>query len=57
MSDESNDRPKCDSLADAVREVKFWCGVNMLRFTYDPETLTKLFKACCEFESGKDGEG
>ena len=57
MSDESNDRPKCDSLADAVREVKFWCGVNMVRFTYDPETLTKLFKACCEFESGKDGEG
>lgn len=57
MSDESNDRPKCDSLADAVREVKFWCGVNTVRFTYDPETLIKLFKACCEFESGKKVEG
>ena len=55
MSDKSNDRPKCDSLADAVWEVKFWCGVNMLRFTYDPEKLIKLFRACCDFESGGEG--
>ena len=57
VSDESSDRPKCDSLTDAVREVKFWCGVNMLRFTYDPEKLVKLFKACCEFENGEKVEG
>ena len=45
-----SDRPKCNSLADAVREVKYWVGVNMLRFTYDANSIKDLFKACCEFE-------
>lgn len=47
---DGKDRPKTYSLADAVKEVKYWLGVNLLRFTYDRESIKGLFEACCEFE-------
>ena len=37
---DGKDRPKTYSLADAVKEVKYWVGVNMLRFTYDKESMS-----------------
>lgn len=48
---DGKDRPKTYSLADAVKEVKYWLGVNVLRFTYDRESMKRLFEACCEFEN------
>lgn len=47
---DGKDRPKTYSLADAVKEVKYWLGVNVLRFTYDRESMKRLFEVCCEFE-------
>ena len=53
--DEREDRPKTLSLALAVQEVKYWCGVNMIRLTYDWESIKKLLIACAEFEKTNAG--
>lgn len=42
-------RPKCLDLMDAIGEVKWWVGVNMLRFNYKSEDLAKLLHACVSF--------
>ena len=48
----SNERPKTDDLMDAIREVRFWIGVNMVRFDYSPDALMALMKACLDFTKG-----
>lgn len=45
----SDKRPKCSDLMDAIAEVRFWIGVNMVRFDYSPDALMKLMRACLEF--------
>lgn len=45
----TNRRPKCSDLMDAIAEVRFWIGVNMVRFDYDFDALEKLLLACLEF--------
>lgn len=47
--------PKCSDLMEAIAEVRFWIGVNMIRFTYKQDELRKLMKACLDFtKSAKD---
>ena len=36
-------RPKCLDLMDAIGEIKWWIGVNMLWFDYETEDLAELF--------------
>lgn len=55
----SEERPKCLDLMDAIREVKWWLGVNMARFDYRGIDLAELFGACSDFErkyKGGDAE-
>jgi len=52
----SDYQPKCLDLMDAIKEVRFWIGVNMVRFEYSMGALMKLMKACLDFveEVGED---
>lgn len=45
----SDYQPKCLDLMDAIKEVCFWIGVNMVRFEYSMGALVKLMKACLDF--------
>ena len=45
----SDYQPKCLDLMDAIKEVRFWIGVNMVRFEYSMGALMKLMKACLDF--------
>lgn len=45
----SDKRPKTDDLMDAIAEVRFWIGVNMVRFDYSPAALVALMRACLDF--------
>lgn len=53
----ASEYPKCDSLEEAVQEVKYWCGVNIARYEYDGETLGRLFSACSDFQRACKGRG
>lgn len=52
----NNYNPKCSDLMEAIAEVRFWIGVNMVRFTYKPDELMKLMKACLDFTKSAKGE-
>lgn len=45
----SDYQPKCTDLMEAIAEVRFWIGVNMVRFNYSAESLLKLMRACLDF--------
>jgi hypothetical protein len=45
----SDSHPKCLDLMDAIEEVRFWIGVNIVRFEYSIGALMKLMKACLDF--------
>lgn len=49
MSESGRYEPKCGDLIEAVREVRFWIGVNMVRFQYSRASLTALMEACLAF--------
>lgn len=41
---------------EAIREVRFWIGVNMVRFQYSPSSLIALMNACITFtKEGTNG--
>lgn len=52
----SDKRPKCLDLMDAIREVKWWLGVNMTRHGYSGLDLAALFGACADFERKYRGD-
>lgn len=48
-------KPKCGDLMEAIKEVRFWIGVNMSRFEYSPAALLSLMDACLTFLREVDG--
>ena len=41
--------PKTSDIFDAIRELKFWLGVELTRFDYPADALNGLFLAIFDF--------